>query len=370
MDNQPIRILHWGLLNSRGGIESFIMNLYRNIDRNKVQFDFLEDHNLGEFIYEDEIEQMGGRVFRVLYSKKENYEKSKNCLIDFLKEHPEIVGIHVHANFFYASLLKDAKKAGLPIRILHSHNSSQDENEGVKKKIRNFIVKRDINKYPSDYFTCSDLATKYMFPKKESIWIKNGIDVDKFDYDVEIRNKIRADIGIKDETVIGFVGNLREQKNPFFVIDIFEKYYHSNNKSKLIIIGEGKFEDKLKLYVKEKQLENNVLFIGMVSNVNEYYQAMDAFLLPSLYEGLPVVLVEAQTSGLPCFVADNITRQIKVTDNIKYISIDDKPEEWAKIIQGTLDTFKRQSNKKEVCNAGFYMKDVAKQVENYYLNNC
>lgn len=367
--NQPIRILHWGLTEGCGGIEAFIMDLYRHIDRKKVQFDFLENHSMKKFIYENEINQMGGRVFRVLYSQREDYKKSKNCLIDFLKKHPEIVGIHVHANFLYAKLLKDAKKAGLPIRILHSHNSGVNRKESLKEKFRSIFVRRQISRYPSVFFTCSDLAANFMFPNKEYKWIKNGINTEKYDYNLETRIRIRNYLGIGDETLIGFVGNLRMQKNPYYLIDIFEQFHKKNTTSKLLVIGSGVLEEDIKKYVLSKKLDDAVLFTGLVSNVHEMYQAMDAFLLPSLYEGLPVVLVEAQTSGLPCFAADSITKQICVTENIRYISINEEPSQWAEIIFNTLSNYKRESNRKQIIDAGFDMKDVAFEVQNYYLSH-
>ena len=365
----PIRILHWGLSGGRGGIEAFIMDLYRNIDREKVQFDFLEDHNMREFIYEDEIRQMGGRVFRVLYSQRENYVKSKKCFIEFLKNHPEIVGVHVHANFLYGKLLKDAKKAGIPIRILHSHNSGVNRKESMKNKFRNVIARWQINKYPSAYFTCSDLAADFMFPNQKSTWIKNGINISKYDYDPETRCRIRHYLGIEDETLIGFVGNLRMQKNPYYLIDIFEQFHKKNSKSKLLIVGSGILEKDIKNYVLSKNLGDDVIFLGLITNVHEMYQAMDGFLLPSLYEGLPVVLVEAQTAGLPCFVADSITKQISVTENIQYISIHRSPEKWAEIMDNMLSNYKRRSHKEEIIDSGFDMADVAMGVQSYYLSH-
>ncbi len=366
---KPIRILHWGLLGGRGGIETFIMNLYRNIDRRKVQFDFLENHDLGRLVYEDEIERMGGRVFRILYSQRENYQKARTCFINFLKDHPEIVGVHVHANFLYAKLLKDAKKVGIPIRILHSHNSAAEAEKSIKEKIRNYIVRKQIAKYPTAYFACSDIAADFMFPNKKYLWIKNGIDVQQYDYNPQIRQKIRETMGLGNEILIGFVGNLRTQKNPFFMIDVFEQFYKSNPDSKLLVVGSGILEQEIKHYVHSKKLDDFVIFLGTIPNVYEMYQAMDAFLLPSFYEGLPVVLVEAQAAGLPCFVSDHITQQIGVTEYIKYLSLESSPSQWAQMMQNTLDGFIREGGKKEVVKSGFDIKNVAAEVQNYYLSH-
>lgn len=367
-ETKPIRILHWGLTNSRGGIESFIMDLYRNIDRTKVQFDFLEDYNMDKLIYEDEIIQMGGHIYRVLYSLRENYKKSRICMIEFLKEHPEIIGIHVHANFLYGALLRDAKKAGLSIRILHSHNIKPYEKESIKTKLRNYIVRKQINKYPTDYLACSDQAAEYMFPGKEFVWVKNGIDVNKFDYNVSVRNEMRSQLVVENKTVIGFVGNLRMQKNPFFVIDIFEQYHIRNKESVLLMIGEGKLEEELKRYAKDKHLMECVFFLGARKDIEKLYQAMDLFLFPSLFEGFGMVVVEAQTSGLPCIVSNTVPLQAKVTNLVKYLSVDDDSEQWAKEIEKSLSGFVREGKKAEIYSAGFDMARVAEIIEKYYLD--
>lgn len=372
-NNKPIRILQWGLFGGVGGIETFIMNLYRHIDKSKVQFDFLEAHDMEPFRYEEEINEMGGHVYRILYSERENYKKSKTCLVDFLKEHPEIQGIHVHANFPYGTLLKYAKEANLPIRFLHSHNSSDNDSVNVrglrkiKYAIRSIRAGRQIKKYPTHYLACSDRAAEYMFPDENYIWIKNGVDLNRFDFNPQVREEVRKDNHINNDTkVIGFVGHLRTQKNPMRMLEIFNVYHKKNCDSVLWIIGIGELEEDMRNYVSNNSLDACVKFLGQRTDVERLYQAFDGFLLPSIFEGLPVVLVEAQAAGLPCFVSDVQTRQVQLTNEAKYISLDESNEQWAEVMESTLKNYVRKSNYKLLREAEFDIEDTARNIEALY----
>lgn len=371
---ETVRILIWGMSENIGGIETFIMNVYRNINRRKVQFDFLCSHDSLPIAYEDEIISMGGRVFRIMYSERESIIKSRTCLKNFFKEHPEIKGVHVHANFPYAFPLKYAKKAGIKLRILHSHNSAgiDAKKHGLKKildSIRKKQVAYQINKYPTMYLACSDIAGKYMFHNKSFRWIKNGINVNEFSFDEEIRKEYRERLGIDDDTVVvGFIGRYREQKNPLYLLEIFKEYININKKAVLVMIGIGEMQGVIDKQIRDLALENKVIQLGKREDTNNLYQMMDAFLLPSLYEGLPVVLVEAQTSGLPCFVSDTITRQVQLTDLINYYSIESNPIQWAKQVDEQIKQYQRKDYSAKVACAGFDMVDVAKELERIYLS--
>ena len=369
----PIRVLYWGMTENIGGIESFIMNVYRNIDRSKIQIDFLLNHNAGKIAFEDEITEMGGRLYRVMYSERESFFKARSSLKKFFKEHKEFKAVHIHANFPYVFPLKYARKYGVPIRILHSHNSNGNTNKnwGIKKIIsfvRDIQIKNQINTLPTCYFACSDLAADYMFPEKEYVWVKNGIDLKKYDFNQSVKDEVLLELNIdKEYQVLGFVGRLREQKNPFFIIDIFREYLKLNTKTKLIIVGVGEYEKELKKYSEDLIFNGDVIFLGKRIDTERLYQAMDAFLLPSIYEGLPVVLVEAQTAGLPSFTSDIVTKQVNVTDLIEYYSLKDNANSWAMKIYDKLKSTKRRGRLADIESQGFDIKSVAKEIEEFYL---
>ena len=370
-----MKVLIWGMTENMGGIESFIMNIYRNIDRSKIQMDFIVSHDQEKIAYEDEIVKMGGKIHRVMYSESESLFKSRKCLKDFFKEHNDYDAMHIHANFPYAFPLKYAKKAGVPIRIIHSHNSNKDEvrHKGIKKiinGIRDYQIKRQIDKYPNYYFACSDLAADFMFPGKEYKWVKNGIDTDSFKYDEDIRKAIRSELGIPDDCqVLGFIGRIREQKNPYFIIDIFREYLKLNRETMLVIVGIGEWENQIKEYAKDLIDNKQVLFLGKRNDSNRIYQAIDSFLLPSFYEGLPVVLVESQTAGLPSFTSDVVTKQVELTDLVHYYPLSIGAEKWAKNVFDELQKYERKDYSKIIIEKGFDEKESAKEIEKFYLEH-
>ncbi|KAB7789545.1 glycosyltransferase family 1 protein [Bifidobacterium leontopitheci] len=376
--SEPIRILQWGMLGGRGGIEIMIMNLYRHMDRSKVQFDFLCDYNAGKLAFEDEIIEMGGRIYRVMVPQRESMIKSRTAMMQFFREHPEIQGVHVNANFPYALPLKYAKKSGMALRILHSHNSgsgaSHEHNDVIhntKQYIRHCHSAWQINRYPNAYFACSKAAADYMFPGKPYTWIRNGIDTQHFAYDPTVRDSMRKKLGIKPSTsVIGFCGRFREQKNPLFLIDVFAEYHKMVPDSLLLLIGIGEMRDQMDERIENLGIADSVRFMGAQAGVSPYYQAMDALLLPSLFEGLPVVVVEAQCAGLPCIVAEEaVSSEACLTDHIRFVSLQNTAASWAAEMNKTISQFGiRHDSSKEVRASGFDIRDVAADLQNLYLN--
>ena len=363
-----------GMTENMGGIESVIMNIYRNLDREKIQFDFLLPHDMGKMAYEDEDLDMGGRIFRIIYSERESFLKARKCFENYFKEHPETKAVHLHTNFPYAFPLKMAKRCKVPVRIIHAHNSVQlfESGSGLKhtlKKIRNYMVYKQVDKYPNIYFSCSDLAAKSTFRDNQYVWIKNGIELNEFMYSSSVRENLRNKIGInQDEVVVGCVGRLCDRKNPLYVLEIFNEYLKINSKAHLIIVGDGELREIMENKIKEYNIGTKVHILGMVADANKWYQAFDVFVLPSLFEGLPVVLVEAQTAGLPCIVSDTVTKQVAITDLVKYRSINLEPTEWAKDIDGSITVqHDREKYKQRMAEEGFDIKDMAKQVEYYYI---
>ena len=269
-----------------GGVESVVMNYYRNIDRNRIQFHFLCDEDSTDIPYE-EIEKLGGKVIVIPpYQKLFKYQKE---LYRIFKENNYKI-IHSHINELSVFPLRIAKKAGVPIRIAHSHSTSNKKE--WKKNILKMILRPFSKLYANNYFACTEYAGKWLFGKKvverkELNVINNAIDLKKFEFNEKIREDLRKELGIKEDTiVIGHIGRFMKQKNHEFLIDVFEKAIKQDDNIYLILVGQGPLEDKIKEMAKEKGIENKILFLGQRNDVNKLYQAMDIFVLPSLYEGL------------------------------------------------------------------------------------
>lgn len=304
-----------------GGVESVIMNYYRHLDHTKVQFDFICDEDSTRIPY-DEIKKLGGRVFLVpKYQKLPKYLKALEEL--FRKNHYRIV--HSNVNTLSVFPLYAAKKAGVPLRISHSHSTSNPK-EWKRNIIKN-ILRPFSKKYATDYFACSELAGRYLFGNKafdqgEVKIIHNAIDFNKFKFDPEARKKLRKELNIDEKTtVIGHVGRFVQTKNHNFLVNVFKEYHTKNPDSKLLLIGAGPLEEKIKTKVKKLNLTDSVLFLGQREDINKLYSVMDVFCLPSLYEGLPVAGIEAQAAGLPCVYSDKVTIEADATNNAYYASI-------------------------------------------------
>ena len=269
-----------------GGVESVVMNYYKNIDRNRIQFHFLCDEDSTDIPYE-EIEKLGGKVI-VIPPYQKLFEYQKELYRIFEENNYKIV--HSHINALSVFPLRIAKKAGVPIRIAHSHSTSNKKE--WKKNILKMILRPLSKLYANKYFACTEYAGKWLFGKKvverkELNVINNAIDLKKFEFNKNAREDLRKELGIKEDVlVIGHVGRFMKQKNHEFLIDVFEKAIKQDDNIYLILVGQGPLEDKIKEMAKEKGIEDKILFLGQRNDVNKLYQAMDIFVLPSLYEGL------------------------------------------------------------------------------------
>ncbi|PJM79669.1 glycosyltransferase [Bifidobacterium scaligerum] len=374
---EPIRILQWGMHSGHGGVEQFMIDLYRHMDKNLVQFDFLAAHDAPELAFEDEILALGGRVFRVQYSQRTSPFKARANMDRFFADHPEIVGVHIHANFLYAYPLEIARRHGVKLRILHSHNSSGGNTrlgalQGLCTEWRDVIARRQIDRCPTRYLACSDSAARYMFPGKPYLWVKNGIDIERFGFSSDARQRYRREYGIGESThVLGFCGYLTGRKNPLLALEVFTQYHKMQPDSVLMMIGCGDLFDRLKQRVRELALpERSVVFMGgNRDDVNCLYQMMDGFLLTSLYEGLPMVLVEAQCAGLPCVASrEAVTDQAAITDLVRFCSLSDDARTWARVLhEGVARRVDRASYASRVAAAGFDMRATAAMLQEIYL---
>lgn len=363
---EPIRIAHIVGKWLGGGVEAVIMNYYRHIDRSKIQFDFICDSDSTNIPYE-EIEKLGGRVIIVPpYQKVFKYIKE---LIKIFKENNYKI-VHSHINTLSVFPLYAAKKAGVPVRIAHSHSTTNKKE--WKKNLMKLVLRPFSKVFATDYFACSELAGRWLFGDKtfnegKVYVLNNAIDLDKFKYDEKIRKSKRKELGIKDnEIVIGHIGRFVEQKNHRGLIDIFNEIHKLNNKTVLILAGQGPLMEEMQEKVKSLDLENSVKFLGQRSDANELYQAFDVFLLPSLYEGLPVVGVEAQAAGLLCILSDDMTKETKVLETTEFLSLSTSPEVWANVVLQSHDNYKRKDTIDEITKNNFNIKKEASKLEKKY----
>ena len=356
-NSKPIRVAQMMTEMNYGGVEMVVMNYYRHIDRSKVQFDFFVLEG-SEIPQREEIERLGGRIYIVPHYKHlVQYEKT---LIRLFKENNYKI-VHSHMNTLSVFSLRVAKKAGVPVRIAHNH-STAGKGE-YKKNLVKYMLRPFAKVYPTDLFACSHLAGDWLYGKNANYTVfNNAIELDKFVYNEQIREKIRKQYHIENKFVIGHVGRFCYQKNHDFLIDIFEKVHEREKEAILLLIGEGELEDEIKAKVYRLGLDECVIFAGTCSNVNEMYQAMDVFVLPSRYEGLPVVGVEAQAAGLPCLFSINVTKETKLLNNVFFENAFD---EYIEDVFNELN-IKRINVAEKIKHAGFDIDNEADKLQNMY----
>ncbi|MCO1600976.1 glycosyltransferase family 1 protein [Desulfosporosinus nitroreducens] len=364
--NEPFRIAQILSKMNSGGIEMVVLNYYRHINRTKVQFDFIVEEG-STIPYRDEIEKMGGKIYLVpSYTDIKEYQRQ---LISLFKRNDYKI-VHVHMNALSIFPLRAAKMAGVPIRIAHNH-STASKNE-LKRTVVKYILRPLAKVYPTHFCACSALAGKWLFGKRfydqgNVKLIPNAIDISKFSFNQEIRNRVRKELNVEDSFVIGHVGRFMKQKNHNFLVDIFKKIHEIDSTAILLLAGEGELKEEIENKVRMLGLKDSVCFLGVQNNVHELMQGMDIFLLPSLYEGLPVVGVEAQSAGLPCVYADTITEETKILDSTEFVSLKESVDKWADKVLHFKDGFERKKVDEKIIDSGFQIKKAAENLCNYYL---
>lgn len=322
---EPIRIVHNIASLHLGGSQAFVMNMYRNIDRSKVQFDFVVTPETKEGFY-DEITNFGGKIFSCPRYKGTNHIQYNKWWDDFFNEHPEYKVIHGHVRSTASIYLKIAKRHGL-VTIAHSHSTSNGN--GISAIVKR-IMQLPIRKQADYLFACSDKAGKWLYGEKaitqqNYYMIPNGVDLKRFEFDVNKRNQMRMTLGIKkDMMILGHIGRLSTPKNHKFLLNVFNKYHKINSNSKLLLVGDGELFDCIKEHIDKLNISDAVIMTGSKQNTEDYYQVMDIFVFPSLWEGLPVSVVEAQANGLQCLISDVITHDVDLTDLIQYLPLDEE----------------------------------------------
>ena len=368
---EPIRVLNITRVFQAAGIESFIMNMYRNIDRDKVQFDFLVMKD-EKGCYDDEIDGLGGKRYYIDVKPKNTFIRiihESIKLYKFLKKNKYQI-IHVHYTTpLRAPYLLAAKKAGVPVRIYHSHSAEVSGKSGMKLKIYNFFRKK-ITQWGTDWFACSNAAAEWMYEKKliENNKVKvicNGIDTNKFGFCQADRDAVREEYGVEDKFIIIHTGRFLEQKNHKFILDVFNKVKDKCSSAVLMLLGTGPLIDEIKHKAKVLGIEESVFFLGVHSDVNRFLSAADCYIMPSLYEGLPVAAIEAQCAGLPCVFSDNITSEVMVTENVSFLSLNSDIEKWCETIVGSQNVIRKDCIV-SIIEHGYDVCNVAEALQDFY----
>ena len=356
-----VRILQCVNNMHRAGIETMLMNYYRNIDRTQLQFDFLT-HRPFRSDFDDEIESMGGKIYYAPRLVPQNYPAYFAYMKRFFAEHPEYQIVHSHIDAMSYLPLLAAKKANVPVRIAHSHNTAIDLD--YKYLLKQFF-RKNICKVATNYLACGQEAGQFLFGKDNIQVIPNAIIADQFLFDETVRRDMREKLGLSDKFIIGHVGRFAYAKNHGFLIDIFNQLQNQIPHAVLLLIGTGENEAKIKEKVRKLGLADKVQFLGVRSDVAQLYQAMDVFLLPSLFEGVPVVGIEAQFADLPCVFSNKVPREVAFSEKCQFIDLQDPPEAWAAQI-AQWESFPR--NRIEAADSSYRIENAAGNLMDYYFS--
>ena len=359
-------------IDRNSGVSSVVMNYYANIDRSKVSMDFLLYEKPKDRVV-TYLEKNGSNVYASGQPTKLGLQTYQRVIQSFFKEHEdEYQVVHVHIPNAAFVVLRYAKKYGVQTRIIHSHNSRGAD--GRIKKIRNFVLNKKGISYANQYFACSKSAGEFLFGKKHSEKVNvvhNAISQDKYKFDCDVRTRMRRQLEIGENTLLlGHVGRFVPQKNHSFLIKIAKCLKDKNIDFKMLLLGGGELENQIREQVASEGLQGQVIFAGVVSNAKEYMDAMDIFVLPSLYEGLPCVCVEAQANGLPCLISSNVTKEVELSEKVRFLDITD-PDQWVNAILELSKVKRMEKNLKETSCFRMHEYDIilqAKILEEKYLS--
>ena len=366
---EPIRVLH--VLHSMhcGGAETLLMHLYRGMDREQVQFDFLV--NVPEpMFYEAEIERLGGHIYRMPFLTKVTPPVYTRNLYRFFKAHPYPV-VHSHLETTTGLILREARRAGVPIRIAHSHNSrfTRTGLAALPENLFKAYCRAKIVPNATHLFSCSEKASEWLYGKhaSQSRLLRNGIDTAACRFDAQTREKMRASLSLGDRFVFGHVGRFNDQKNHVFLIEAFRRFCATDPQSVLLLVGEGDLLEQIRTLAQANGLEDRVRFLGLRDDVPRLLQAMDCFLLPSKFEGLPLVLVEAQAAGLPCLAADTVSPMADLSAvPFRFLPLD--ADVWADAMRDVPHT-RAENAAQRVASCGYDGKTQAEELQKFYLES-
>ncbi|MBT2642216.1 glycosyltransferase family 1 protein [Bacillus sp. ISL-41] len=366
--SKPIRVLHVVVNMNRGGAETLIMNLYRNLDRTKVQFDFL---TCREGVFDVEIKELGGKVHRIPYINDVGHFEYIRSLNQFFSNNQDYTIVHSHLNKMSGLVVRAAKRNGVRYCISHSHNTGGEGSFLAKayKWYSGLYIPSN-----SDFtFSCSEAAGKWLFgsKSKDAIILNNGIEPENFQYSSKVRMMKRKELGIGDQLVIGHVGRFTKQKNHKFLIEIFAELLNRRPDAILLLCGDGVLRKEIENRVDELNIRNSVKFLGVRSDIHQLLQAFDVFIFPSLHEGLPVTLIEAQSAGIPCLISKEITNEVDLgLELMKFLDLSNR-DLWVQ----ELKEFKVQKNKRIATRnrvlreKGYDIRKTAEWLQDFYLAN-
>ena len=349
-----------------GGIQAFIMNVYRKIVLEDIQFDFLTFRNHKQD-FEEEIHSLGGHVYKIP-GRRDGVIKNIVALNKFWKEHPEYKVVHYETSSASdLAPLYTAKRAGIKTRIIHCHSTRAPG--GKIQTWIHYVNKRLISRYANIYMACGKAASEWLYGGtnclSKCIIIYNGIDVDKYTFDESKRINIKNELGLNNCGVVGHVGRFSAVKNHKFLIDIFQEIKRKEPSAKLMLVGDGDLRQEVSNQVTHYGLQDSVVFLGIRNDVNLLLQAFDVMVFPSLHEGFPVTIIEAEAAGLPCVISDTITEEVMIKGNIKRRSLQDDPSKWAD--DAILMLNQRIPENQCLVSAGLDIAGVVKQLSDIYL---
>lgn len=364
-------ILVTGMLAHANGIATSMLNLYRHMDRERIQMDFLLRSAYKDLDAENnhrtEIERLGGRVFFAEYDEKSFPESGRRNIRRIIDNHPDIVGIHmcaVYLDDIYPIQL--AVKRDLPVRVLHCHTGIP-RGRIIKRAESNETAENIISGNLCDRWACSDLSGQYFYGDRSFYVLPNAVDTKRFDWNPVYRSSVRKGLGITEQTrVLGYLGGIYANKNPKYILQIFRCFKDIHPDSVLLMVGAGNVATETMEYAERLNLTASVIFTGEQKYPELFYQAMDCLLMPSYREGMPNVAIEAQVSGLPCLFSDTITEMVRLTPQIRFMSIAEAPSVWAEEAERLINVSKRRSFAGEIRKHGFDIRDTARLLTDYY----
>ena len=370
--SKPLRVLYvYGGTMKRGGMEAYMMNYYRHVDRSKLQIDFLI-HGFDKGVYDDEIIELGGKLYHIP-SRRENYFRSINEMRKvFLSKKDDYRIVHSHMDAANMYALREAKRCNIPIRVSHSHNTQYL----TKNKLLIWNLNRcraNIHKYATHFYACSQAAGDWLYKSTKAVpdnieIIHNAIDYSLYSFNPDTRKSYRTLMNVENDFVVGHVGRLDYQKNQLFLVEIFSAIKALVENAKLIVVGTGSLREKLEEKINALGLKDSVLLLGSRDDIPQLLNSFDAFLLPSLFEGLPVSLIEAQANGLRCFTSDRVTKESNILNYVDFIPLEEDVNFWAKrIVEKCKKDNDREISKSKFVESGYDIISEAEKLQNAYL---
>ena len=362
-----IRILHVIGSLDMGGSQMFVLNLYNHIDRTKIQFDFVVREGKNYFL-EDKVRELGGKIYKLPALKFTNYLTYVSAWKKFFKEHPEYKIVHGHIRSTAAIYLKIAKNFGLKT-ISHSHSTRN--NSGISAFVK-AVLQYPIRFVADYFFACSKDAGEWLFGKKIThqanfFVVPNAIDTAQFAYNPATRSEMRQKLNVKNNFIVGHVGRLDVPKNHTFLLKIFAEVYKQNPQARLFLVGDGPLKEDLVKQTEQLNIQKAVLFCGNQSAA-PYYQAMDVFVFPSLYEGLGISIIEAQVSGLPCVISANLPKEADLDcDLVTRVGLEQPAAVWSKTVLAQMGKKPRQSQQDKVTGKGYDISATTHWIQDFYL---